>query len=65
MIRIIDETPDPQVTKLVVCPNCGVRLEYTPSATFERVKRDYAGDSNTYRLLACLKCQHEIILSVL
>lgn len=62
MIRIIDETPDPSAVKRTLCLNCGVRLEYTKSDTRTETHTDYAGGSDTYRMIDCPKCNKPINL---
>lgn len=63
MIKVIEEAPDPSVTKRVVCHNCGVKLEYTPSDTRTVIRRDYTGDADSYRAIDCPKCSQTIRLS--
>lgn len=60
MTRIIDEGPDPSVVKQVVCPNCGVKLEYVPKDTRHVNRSDYTGGVDTYLILDCPKCSHQI-----
>jgi len=62
MIKIIDETPEPEVVKRAVCRNCGVTLEYTPADTRSEIGIDYSGCSDIYTLINCPNCGYEIIL---
>lgn len=56
-IKIINVEPDGSVVKRCVCHNCGATLEYTPADTRKITRRDYTGDSDTYTVIDCPKCQ--------
>lgn len=59
-IKIINDVPDSSVVKRIICKNCGVGLEYTPSDTYTETIKDYGGGSETYRRINCPKCQVRI-----
>jgi predicted nucleic-acid-binding Zn-ribbon protein len=44
----------------VTCGNCASMLQYTRSETRRETYRDYTGGSDTYDILKCPKCGHEI-----
>jgi len=63
-VRVIDETPDPEVTKRVTCRNCGVRLEYVPLDVKRRDGTDYTGGADGEEWVDCPKCgKHAVIRS--
>lgn len=61
MIRIIKQDPHKDVLKEVVCRNCGVTLEYTPSDETKKSGTAGLGDSWTQRHIKCPSCSHKII----
>jgi hypothetical protein len=63
-IRIIDPNPDKSVVKEVVCRNCGVKLEYTPSDVQQTYKLDYTGGRDDIDYIVCPKCTKNITLRV-
>ncbi len=62
VIRIINEVPHPTVVKEVICKNCGVTLEYTPSDVTENRYTDYGGGSGVQGLIGCPKCAKTIVV---
>ena len=62
VIRIINEVPHPTVVKEVICKNCGVTLEYTPSDVTENRYRDYDGGGGVQGLIGCPKCSKTIVV---
>lgn len=61
-VRIIEERPDPNVVKQVVCRNCGVKLEYLPIDVKEYSGTDYSGGPDGHRWIDCPKCSKKVIL---
>ncbi len=43
MVIVLDEGPDPSVTKEIVCRNCGARLEYIPQGIKHNTYREIDG----------------------
>lgn len=61
-VKIIDETPDPKITKRVSCGNCGTRLEYVPADVKERHGTDYGGGPDGAEWVVCPKCGKQAII---
>lgn len=57
-ITVIDEKPDPKITRHVTCKKCGVRLEYLPIDVRKTTHRDYTGCSDDYYWVDCPKCKN-------
>lgn len=61
-MKIIDETPDPEVVKRISCRSCGVRLEYVPNDVISLwIGRDYSGGSDGANGFKCPKCGKNVI----
>lgn len=60
MIEIVDEKPDPEVVREVVCQNCGVKLRYVPNDVKERNYLDYSGTPDITQWIDCPKCQKAV-----
>ena len=60
MIRVIKEEPARSVVKEVICQNCGVTLEYTPSDVQTVTVKDYGGGSDQVYYIQCPRCQHKV-----
>lgn len=60
VVKVIDETPDPEVIKRVSCGNCGVRLEFVPRDIQSYVHHDYGGGSDTIYYIDCPKCLKQV-----
>ena len=60
MVRIVKVEPHSSVVKEVVCRNCGVTLEYTPSDIKEDYSTDYTGGTDYYKYIKCPPCGHEV-----
>ena len=61
-MRIIDETPDPSVTKKIVCRNCGVTIEYVPNDVINLWRgKDYSGGADGADGFKCPKCGKDVI----
>lgn len=61
-IKIIDNTPDPSVVKRIVCNNCGVKLEYTPSDVKTVNGTDYSGGPDGCDYIPCPKCSKRVVI---
>lgn len=61
-VRIIDDTPDPEVVKRISCRNCGARLEYVPADVKRRDGTDYTGGPDGEEWVDCPKCQKRAII---
>ncbi len=61
-VKIIDETPDPEVVKRVTCGKCGTRLEYVPNDVKRRDGTDYSGGADGEEWVDCPKCGKKAII---
>lgn len=60
-VKVIDPEPQRSAVKQIVCPHCGALLEYVPNDIKQKqTKRDYLGDSETYRAIDCPLCKKDI-----
>ncbi len=61
-VKIINETPDSEVVKQIVCQNCGVTLEYTPNDVILLWSgTDYGGGPDGAKGFKCPKCNKNVI----
>lgn len=61
-VKIVDETPDPDVVKRISCRNCGARLEYVPADVKTRNGTDYTGSADGEEYIDCPKCGKRAII---
>lgn len=61
-VKIIDETPDPKVTKRISCCHCGTRLEYVPADVKTRHGTDYGGGPDGAEWVDCPKCGKQAVI---
>jgi hypothetical protein len=61
-VRIVDETPDPQIVKYVSCRNCGVRLEYVPNDVRSYHGTDISGGPDGLEWVDCPKCSGRAVI---
>jgi len=62
-IRIIIETPSPEVEKRVVCEGCGITLAYVPNDVVVLWNgRDIGGGPDGARGFKCPKCNKDVII---
>lgn len=57
-VRIIGESP--QAMRQATCSNCAAVLEFTDADTKFDTSHDYAGGSDTYRILVCPRCTNTL-----
>lgn len=62
VVRVIEEKPDPSVVKQVICPNCGVKLEYVPDEVRRYEGKDYSGGPAGHEWIDCPRCEKSVIL---
>jgi uncharacterized protein with PIN domain len=62
MIKVIKKEPAPAVIKEVVCPSCGVTLQYVPNDIQNRQVSDYTGDTDTRYFIRCPECKKEVVV---
>ncbi len=62
-VRVVDETPDPDVVRRVSCGNCGARLEYVPNDVKRRDGTDWAGGPDGEEWVDCPKCGKHATIS--
>jgi len=62
-VKIIDETPDPEVVKRISCKHCGTRLEYVPADVKRRDGTDYGGGPDGETWVDCPQCGKKAIIS--
>ncbi len=60
MVIVLDEGPDPSVTKEIVCRNCGARLEYIPQGIKHNTYREIDGGSDTCYWIVCPMCSKNV-----
>ncbi|GEM_PF-2423949 len=66
-VRAIKVEPDPSVVKRIVCPNCGVTLEYRPNdvktLTIGKIECDDREVGEEWIVCANKKCGKAVTLS--
>lgn len=62
MVKVIKTEPAPEVTKQIVCSNCGATLEYVPrDVRLLWSGTDYGGGPDGGRGFNCPNCDNQVI----
>lgn len=61
-VKIIEESPDPEIVKRVTCRNCGSRLEYVPNDVKTYHGTDYSGGADGREWVDCPKCGKQAVI---
>jgi len=61
-MRVVEDTPDPSVVKRIVCPHCGVTIEYVPiDVGMLWQGRDMSGGPDGAKGFDCPNCHDQVI----
>lgn len=60
MVKVVGESPD--VSKRIICRNCGAMLEYTQGEVKRIDGRDYSGGADGKEYIDCPRCVQEVTI---